>query len=117
MQDIQAVFMRIEETKKKMKDLKSAYSDALKNAQEYQEVLDKQKSIRERKKQIEQAIKDQFSSELMKLEDLKIDMASDMELLSDMAMTQMMKGETVQVTDPYNNTFEPVFAVKFKKVS
>ena len=117
MQDIQEIFTRLQEAKKKQKDLKSAYNDALKSAQEYQEILDKAKTLRERKKQIEQTIKEQFSGELTKLEDVKIDIASDVELLSDIALTQVMKGETVQVTDSYNNSYEPLFVVRFKKVT
>ncbi len=115
MQDIQEVFKRIQEAKKQQKDLKSAYNDALKGSLEYVEIGDKLKTLRERKKQIENTIKESFASELTKLEDLKIDIASDLEMLSDIALTQVMKGETVQVTDEYNNTYEPIFSVKFKK--
>lgn len=115
MQDVQEIFKRIQEAKKKQKDLKAAFGDALKGTQEYMDIGDKLKTLRERKKQIENTIKENFSSELTKIEDLKIDIASDMEILSDVALTQVMKGETVQVTDEYNNTYEPIFSVKFKK--
>ncbi len=117
MQDIQEIFKRIQEAKKKQKDLKAAFNDALKGTLEYTEINDKVKTMRERKKQIENTIKESFSSELTKIEDLKIDIASDMEMLSDIALTQVMKGETVQVTDEYNNTYDPIFSVKFKKSS
>lgn len=117
MQDIQAIFSRIQEAKKKQKDLKSSYQEALKTAPEYQDILDKMKVFRERKKQIEQTVKEQFSNEFITLDDLKIDIASDTELVSDMALSRAMKGESVQVTDSYNNTYEPLFVVKFKKVT
>ena len=116
MQDIQEIFNRIQEAKKKKKDLESAYKDALSTSQEYQELKDKLVAMREKKKQIEVAIKEQFSGELIKIDDLKIDIASDMEMLTDIAMTQLMKGETVEVTDQYDNEYEPIFKVSFKKV-
>ena len=117
MQDLQSIFNRIQEAKKKQKDLKAMYSDALSTAQEYQEIKEKMKTMRDRKKQIEVTIKEQFVSEMTKLEDLKIDIESDMELLSDMAMTQLMKGETLEIKDEYDNGYEPTFKVKFKKVN
>lgn len=117
MQPVQEIYARIQKAKKKQKDLKSAYGDALKTSLEYTEAQEKIKTLREKKKQIEAAIKDQFTGELTQIEDLKIDIASDMEMLSDAAVTQMMKGETVAVEDEYGNTYEPVFKVTFKKTS
>jgi hypothetical protein len=36
-------------------------------------------------------------------------------MLNDMAMTMLMDGKTVEVTDEYENQYEPLFTVKFKK--
>ncbi len=115
MQDIQEIFNRIQKNKSKQKDMKQMYKDALVSSSEYQETQEKLKTIHEKKKQLEHTIKEQFSHELTELEDLKIDIASDMELMSDIAMTKMMKGETVEVIDEYENEYEPVFSVRFKK--
>ncbi len=93
------------------------YRDALTTTPEHAEISEKMKSLRERKKQIEQAIKEQFGKEITELEDLKVDIESDTELMSDAALTQLVKGETVEVTDQYQNQYEPVFTVKFKKVT
>lgn len=115
MQDIQEIFNRMQDIKKKQKDIRSAYKDALESSEEYKEIGDKIKTLRERKKQIENTTKESFSSELTKLDDFKIDLESDMVLLSDLALNKLVKGETVQVVDEYNNTYEPLFTVKFKK--
>ncbi|OGH68343.1 MAG: hypothetical protein A3I29_00885 [Candidatus Magasanikbacteria bacterium RIFCSPLOWO2_02_FULL_44_11] len=115
MATIQEIFIRIGETKKKQKDIRAAYKDALATSLEYQELTDKLKTLREKKKQIEGSVKQQFSSELTKLDDFAIDLASDQELLNDAALTTLMKGETVEVMDEYENKYEPVFSVKFKK--
>ena len=117
MQDIQEIFNKIEESKKDMKELKSSYKEALEGVQEYQEVQEQMKTLREKRKRIEQAIKEQFSSEITKIEDLKIDIESDMEMLSDIALAKISKGESIGITDKYSNEYEPVFKVKFKKVS
>lgn len=115
MADLQEIFSRMTEIKKKQKDIRSAYKDALATSLEYQEIGEKLKTLREKKKQIEASTKQQFASEFTKLDDYAIDLASDQELLTDAAVTKLMKGETVEVVDEYNNTYQPVFAVKFKK--
>ena len=117
MQPVQEIYARVQKAKKKQKDLRSSFNNALKTSMEYTEAQEKIKTLREKKKQIETAIKDQFAGELTQIEDLKIDIASDMEMLSDAAMTQMMKGETVAVEDEYGNQYEPVFKVTFKKTA
>lgn len=116
MQDIQQVFSRVREAKKKIKDLKQAYKDALETSQEYQETSEALKTLREKKKQIERVTKEQFAGELTHIDDLKIDVASDMELLSDIALSKFMKGEEVEIKDEYDNVYEPIFKVNFKKV-
>jgi hypothetical protein len=117
MQNIQEVFIRIQENKKKLKDLKSTYKDALDTAPGYKEVVDQLKVLREKKKHIENAVKENFSSEFTKIDDITIDIQSDQEMMSDIALTTVMKGETVSVKDQYEQEFEPTFAVKFKKVN
>ena len=116
MANIQEIFNRIQVAKKKQKDIKLAYKDALASSLAYQEVSDKLKSLRDKKKQIEQSIRENFSSEFTKLEDLKIDIESDQEMLSDLALNTIMKGESIQIKDEYDNEYEPVFNVKFKKM-
>ncbi len=115
MQDLQQIFNNIQEIKKKQKDIKSAYRDALNASEEYKSLTDKAKENRAKRKQIEESVKQDFSGEFQKLDDFKIDLESEMTMLSDAAMTKLMKGETVEVTDEYNNNYEPLFTVKFKK--
>lgn len=117
MQDIQEIFNRIQEIKKKQKDIRSSYKEALASSQEYVELVDKLRTMREKKKQLENTIKSDFSSEFTKLDDLKVDLESDMEMLSDIAMTKVMKGETIEIKDEYENNYEPVFTVRFKKAN
>ena len=112
---MQETFARIKEIQREQKELKTIYRDTLKNIQEYGEVVDQIATLRERKKQIEESTKEQFKSELKKLDNLKIDLETEQELLSDMALNQLIKGETVSVKDESENEYEPIFSVKFKK--
>lgn len=112
---LQDIFDRIQVTKKKIKDIKLAYRDALSTSEEYKNLDIKIKDLRVRKKQIEQSIKQDFSGEFQKLDDYKIDLESDKAMLSDAAMSKLMKGETVEVTDEWDNKYEPNWNVKFKK--
>ena len=116
MPNIQEIFDRIQKAKARQKEIKAMYQDALASAPEYEEINDKVKTLRERKKQIELVIKEGFGKEITELEDLKVDIDSDNELLSDVTLTQLVKGETVEVKDQYENQYEPVFMVKFRKV-
>ncbi|MFA5128215.1 MAG: hypothetical protein WC457_04435 [Patescibacteria group bacterium] len=116
MVDIQEVYNRMQETKKKQKDIREALRDAMSTSAEYQEILEKIKALRVKKQQTEAAIRADFSGEMEKMEEYALDLKSDNMLLSDAAMTKLMKGETVELTDEYDNKYEPIFSVKFKKV-
>lgn len=115
MSNLQEVFLRIRENKKEQKKLKEAYRDALSNSPSYQEITDQLNELKVKKKQIESDVKAQFSSEFTKLDDMKIDLESDLEMMSDLALTQVMKGETVKVKDEYEVEYDPLFTVKFRK--
>ena len=117
MDKLQEAFNRICEIKKEQKKIKSAYRDALISSPTYKKITDELKELREKKKKFEEGIRVDFSGEFTKLEDMKIDLESEYELLNDIALTQLMKGETIKVTDQYDNSYDPVFSVKFKRAS
>ena len=117
MQDLQEVFNRLRENKEKLKDLRSMCKGVHDSSQQFQEVNDELKTLREKRKSIKSALDAQCEQELIQMDDLKIDIESDEQLLSDIAITQYAKGENIELTDQYDNTYEPVFQVKFKKSS
>jgi len=116
MNNLQEIFNRVQENKKVLKDLRQGYKDALTASHEYVQLVDEMKTMKERKKSIENAVKETCASELQKAEDVKIDIESDMEMMSDVAMTKVMKGESIAILDKYDNEYEPIFKVNFKKV-
>jgi hypothetical protein len=44
-----------------------------------------------------------------------VNVESDKALLSDLALGEYAKGGHIEVVDQYNNKYEPVFNVRFKK--
>lgn len=56
MQNIQEVFNHIREMKKEQKDLRDMYKDALVQADEYEEIVEEIKVLREKKQTIEARI-------------------------------------------------------------
>jgi hypothetical protein len=117
MQNLQDVFMRLQATKQQQKEIRTQYKDALDASQEYKEIVEKIQGYKLRKKQIEDEAKAELGSAYEKLEVLKRDMDLDKEMLTDIAITILMKGETVEVKDNFDNVYEPIFKVSFKKTN
>jgi uncharacterized phage infection (PIP) family protein YhgE len=115
MSNIQEIFDRIQKTRKEQKELKTMYRDALNNSGGYQDVIEDLKKQKEAKKQYEDKIKSEFSSELDKLDVLKNELMNDSQVLSDMVMAKVAKGEKIEIKDEYETEYEPIFSVRFKK--
>jgi dGTP triphosphohydrolase len=117
MAELQEVFSRIQENKRQQKEIKRAYREALEQSVAYHEVAEQFKVLKEKKKSLETQIRQDFASEFNKLEACQDDMKSDAMILSDLAINKVMQGETIKVTDENNNNYEPIFSVKFKKIT
>lgn len=115
MANIQEIFDRIQKTKKEQKDIKAMYKDALLNSKALQDVTEELKILKDKKKSIEDSIKADFSSEFDKLDTLKADLENDTMLISDATLSAALKGEIVEIKDQYENKYEPIFKVQFKK--
>lgn len=108
------VYRRLKTSQKKQKELNDMYKDALTHSKSYQEVKDELEKLLEKKRRIEAAVKADFVTEQAEIDKIKTSMASDKQLLTDMAITQLMKGQEVEITED-DVSYEPVFNVKFKK--
>jgi DNA polymerase III delta prime subunit len=115
MTSLQEVFDRIQQSKKEQRIIRTTYRDALSANGSYQEAMEKLRGYKLRKNQIEDRVKEDMAQEYKRLEDLNFDIKSDQELLSDLSINQLTKGEEVVVTDEDANRYEPLFTVKFKK--
>lgn len=116
MKDVQEVFNRIKEKQQEQKIIKGIHRDVMANSQEYQLIMEELRAIKEKKKKIEENLKSELKSEFQKLDEIKNYIASDREMLSNMALTQLIKGEAVGVVDEHNNKYQPVFSVRFEKI-
>ena len=117
MQNIQEVFNKIREMKKEQKDIRDMYKDALVQADKYEEIVEEIKVLREKKKEIETRIQGQLGRSWEKFEDLKLQVDAEKEMLNDIAISTLMKGETVVAKDEFDNVYEPVWKVNFKKTN
>lgn len=115
MQDLQAVFNRIRETKQKQKELRKMYKDALSASAEYKDILEKLENLKIKKKQIETEVKEDTLNDFKQMDAYRMHVKTDMELLSDLAINKLMSGETVEIKDAEDNRYEPQFSVRFKK--
>lgn len=116
-QQLPEVFKRIQERKKEQRDLKVMYRDALSINSEYQKIVEELDELKLKKKKIEAAVQMDFKSEFDKLEGLKLNIAGDNQLLSDLAVRSLASGEAIKIVDEHKVEYEPVFTVRFKKVS
>lgn len=115
MPNIQEVFNRIQETKKEQRELKAMYREALAKSGSYKSAVEELAALKEKKKKIEESVRDEFSSEFSKLENIKAEIENDNMLLSDAALSQLMAGKTVEIRDKNDSIYEPVWSVRFKK--
>jgi hypothetical protein len=91
------------------------YKDALSSSKEYADLEEKLESLKQRKKEIENQIRNDLGKDWEQLDLLKLHAKQDSELLSDLAFNKLVKGEEVIVKDGSDQSYEPVFIVKFKK--
>jgi len=114
MQKLEEVYARITVSKNKRKELNKMLKDELSVNARHQEIQEEMAVLRDEKKGIENEIRS-MSNDLSELDDLKIEIMTDMELLSDIALNMYMNKETVEIKDDFDNTWYPQFMVKFKK--
>jgi DNA repair exonuclease SbcCD ATPase subunit len=117
MKSLEEVFAKIQAVKQQQRELRKAYKEALERVPNYKSTTEDLAALREKKKKIEAQVREEFSKEFDKLEELKLDLEESNMMLTDIALSKLMKGEHVEVKDQYNLVYEPVFAVRFKKTN
>lgn len=110
------IFITIKEKKQKIKNIKEMFKTSLENNKEYQSILDELSKIKSKKNLIESKLKEEMASEFDKINVLKQEIIGEESKLSDIVLKCLIEGEEVNITDKYDNEFEPVFKVKYKKV-
>lgn len=114
MKDIKEIFEKIQEHKREQREMNKSIRDALKNSLQYQDLNDEMERLRAKKAQIVDSIKIGMGE---KMDLLKLNIKDHSQLLTDVALTTIMKGESIKLTDSENNEYEPIFSVRFQKTS
>ena len=114
MKNIKDIFEKIQEHKREQREINKSVRDALYGSVEYRELTEKLQSLRVKKVQLERSIKGGMEQ---KLDLLKLHIKDGAQALSDIALTTIMKGDSIKLTDSEDNEYEPVFSVRFKKTS
>lgn len=114
MQNLQEIHRRLEELKKRRRELNRMFKDELEQNEEYKKIVDDLRVLREKKKSIENAAKAACFSEMDELDRIKEQVASDNEMLADVALTMYAEGKTVEIVAD-DARYVPQFSVKFKK--
>ena len=117
MKDVQEVFNEFQGAKKEMKEIRKEFKDVLAQDAEYQELIEKINVLREQKKQFELSAQRDLGLRWEKMEELKGESKSLQEMMSDISLSTLMDGETVEVRDEYDNLYEPAYTVAFRKVN
>ena len=117
MRDIQEIFNELEEQKKIQKEIRAEYKDALANANEYEEIQDQIKELTEKKKQIQTMIQAEMGQRFQDLEIAKDQQKDLKQMLSDIAMSNLMDGKSIELKDQNDSIYEPKFTVTFKRTS
>jgi uncharacterized protein involved in exopolysaccharide biosynthesis len=114
MPKLEEVHGRLVTNRKQRREIRSSMQDELRNNAPYMEVCEQIETLKEKKKGIENEV---FAREVDKarLEELKVDIASDTVLLADIALNMYVNQEPVEIIDEYNTKLVPVFKVQFKK--
>ena len=112
MRSIKEIFERIQEQKREQREINKMVREALENSSEHNEVVEQIQRLRLKKLRMEDAARGDLDQ---KMDLLKLNIKESMQVMSDVALTTIMKGESVKLTDSDNNEYEPVFSVRFKK--
>jgi hypothetical protein len=117
MQEMQEVFDRIQEFKQTRKEIGKEYRDALAQNNGYLEVKDELKKLREKKKLMESSVQGEMGTRYETFERAQKEIADLEQMLTDIAMTTLMEGKSINLKDKNNVEYEPSYKISFKRIS
>jgi septal ring factor EnvC (AmiA/AmiB activator) len=117
MKNLQEVFNELTEVKKTIKEIQTEYKDALTNSPDFQETNDKIKELTEKRKQIQNNIQAEMGQRFQDLEVAKDQQKDLKEMISDIAMNNLIDGKSIELKDANDSVYEPKFSVTFKRTS
>jgi hypothetical protein len=114
MHSLHEIYARLKGKKAERRELKTSFQDELRNNPRYMEIMEEMTKLKAEKKSIENEI---LSREMdkAKFEELSVEIKTDTELLTDVALNKFLASEPVEIVDEINIRWVPAFTVKFKK--
>lgn len=116
MQDMQKIFDEIQEFKKTRKEIGKEYRDTLSQTNGYSEIKEEIKKLREKKKLLEEGAQSEMGSRWEEFETAKNEIISLEEMLTDVAMNNLMDGKSINLKDKNDVEYEPQYKITFKKI-
>jgi len=117
MQNAQEIFNQVKSLQNEQKEIKKEYRDALSHDNEYVQLIENLKELREKKKKFEGFVQSQMGKRYERLEEINSELSEMKQMLSDITMTTLMRGESITIKDEYDNLYEPLYTVTFRKTS
>jgi hypothetical protein len=114
MKNLQDIHTRLEDLKRRRRELNRMFKDELAQHEEYQKIIEDMRVLREKKKSIENLAKAACFKEADELDQLKEQIASERELLADVALNMYADGQNIEIVQE-DTRYIPQFSVKFKK--
>lgn len=112
---LQLVFSKTDEKRNDLTILKHQINDEIKGLAAYQEIVKEEEAIKLKKKQIILSVKQSNREVIDKIDSLKLDIDSNKQKISDIALADYIAGKDIRLTDKNGFILEPVFIVKYKK--
>ena len=112
---LQEIFERLQDRRKQANVIRAKYKEELSTSVEYEKIKTDMEKLRGKKKQYEASVKEQAGANFARADELTLAIKQDVQMLSDIALTSIMKGESVKIQDA-NAEYEPVFSVRFRKM-
>jgi len=115
MPSLEEMHHRIKAKKRERSEISRMFKDELAQNERYQEIVEEMKKLREEKKSIENQSYAMAVKDAEKMDLLRLDIKSDQEMLSDIAINLYTEGKTVEIIDENNIRWVPAFNVRFTK--
>jgi len=117
MRDIQGIFDEIQELKQVRKEINREYRDTLVQTEGYEDLKEKVQTMREKKKFKEDEVRASFGSRWEDFEKTTAKISELEQMLTDIAMTNLMDGQNINLKDKNDVEYEPSYKITFKKIN
>lgn len=115
MQDLKEVFERMKSKSKERGEINKSFKDSLAHNARHGEITAQLQRLKDEKKMIENEAWAESSKDAERRELLALDIKSDKQMLSDLALNLYVKGKPVEVVDENKTRWVPEFSVAFRK--